>query len=1062
MNTVELDFNSITLRLSNANDWAVAPRIAGKCEDLGPGVFRYKLSTQNLEVIFKTFKPSVTKGHKFLEEMREKYRMHSSARNAVSQITKLERYPVPPNGKFVPYSHQTLIIGCIENAPYTPVFSDCFLPGTRVWQDGLYLPIEMIMEGTAIYTMFGRSTAARVVKRPYQGGTVRVTTSAGFHPVEVTEEHQFYALKKERCVIPSRGNTFCSDLCNRKCPLNKGYEPHAQYKVELIKAKDLTSDHCLLLPRTQDTPDNKEVSDGKLKAYGYWLAEGWLRKNKKMKGVYGISFGFNRSETTTLVADCVRALESLGYSPRVADVPSKPNVTCVNLDKDARDIALDIATECGEYSNKKKLPEWFWGLSRRQKVILLTALLKGDGCFKSTYDGLSSGKDTQHIRFTTVSYNLAVGVRDAISSLGIRVQVHIEPAKVDKKGLAHKEVYRINIPRRYTDIFGMSVEKKRQDLKQDHISHGGCQFTLTQISEISYGHYEGTVYNLTSAGHDSYLTDAGFSKNCGTGKTGSTLRAVELEIANKRISSGKVLVSAPLSILETSWMDDAMKFTDLRVALLWTKKSNKTILGEKSVYRDYGPKPEGALSSKSKKRNTFIHNFNGMSQSRLTTLDDPKEWTKYEFTTKYAIMPDGSELPFGPEFIRTTAKESTRENFIVEQLLRDDVDVYFINHDGVRIYEDLLKKHKFEWVIVDESTKIKSASSQVFKSHVDISWHAKRRTILTGTPNPNGFEDLWAQYYFLDRGLTLHTSYKDFLADYFKPINVGFFNGRDATKWVPKSEEDVQRLVTHVKTGAIFLDQRDCVDLPERVDLSREVAMTEEQSKAYLEMEKELVATLQDSNNITHTAEAVNRLSQIMKLRQITSGFVVTDTSTGFTVRFPENPKWNELDELVDELGDKKLVVVCEFKEEIEALKERLAKFGGVGAVYGDESLADRTDYIRSFQTTDAIRFMILQPQAAAHGITLTKSPYMAFMSYSYNFEHYYQVGKRIERIGQKERMIMSHFLARTACGQETIDHDLRSILTDKSRDRDRLFKDKQGVIDFANTLTQRVVARHG
>lgn len=675
MNTVEVEFSSFTVRLTDPQDWALAPRLAGKVEDLGPGVFRYKLSIQNLEAVFGCFKHrnlQVTKGHGFLEEMRRKYKSLQQARHTTQQIMKLDRYPVPPNGKFVPYAHQTKIIGCIENNVNTPVYADC-----------------------------------------------------------------------------------------------------------------------------------------------------------------------------------------------------------------------------------------------------------------------------------------------------------------------------------------------------------------------------------------------------GTGKSGSSLRAIELEIANGRITPGKVLVTAPLSILDTSWADDAKKFTDLRVAILWTKKTNKAVLGEKSVYKNHGPKPEGALTTKSKKKSKFIHNYNGMAQDALTTLDDPKEWTKYEFSYKVAVLADGEEVIFGDEFIRTTAKENTRENFIIEQLLRDDVDVYLINHDGVRIYEEILKRHVFEWVIVDESTKIKSASSKVFKAHVDISWKCKRRMVLSGTPNPNGFEDLWAQYYFLDRGLTLHSNMKDFLADYFKPINVGHFGGKDAVKWVLKSEQDAKRLVDHVKAGAVFLDQRDCVDLPQRVDMRREIEMSEEQSKAYQEMEKELVAVLRDANSVEHTAEAVNRLSQIMKLRQITSGFVTTDTATGHTVHFKDNPKWDELDDIIEELGGKKLVVVCQFKEEIRAMEKRLSKYGGVGAIYGEEKLADRVDYIRSFQNADDIRFMILQPQAAAHGITLTKSPYMVFMSLDFNFEYYYQTGKRIERIGQKERMIVWHMLARTAGGDETVDHDLMAVLTDKGKDRDRLFKEEKGMVEIANALTKRIVERH-
>ena len=106
---------------------------------------------------------------------------------------------------------------------------------------------------------------------------------------------------------------------------------------------------------------------------------------------------------------------------------------------------------------------------------------------------------------------------------------------------------------------------------------------------------------------------------------------------------------------------------------------------------------------------------------------------------------------------------------------------------------------------------------------------------------------------------------------------------------------------------------------------------------------------------------------------------------------------------------------------------------------------------------------MVLQPQAAAHGITLTAASHLVFTSLDYNFEYYYQVAKRIERIGQKSPIFICHIVARHQDGTETVDEDLMEVLVGKSGDRTALFQSEQPSIDnIADQLTQRLVERVG
>lgn len=533
--------------------------------------------------------------------------------------------------------------------------------------------------------------------------------------------------------------------------------------------------------------------------------------------------------------------------------------------------------------------------------------------------------------------------------------------------------------------------------------------------------------------------------DCGTGKTGSTLRAIEIMIQRGEVSKGKVLVTAPLSILETSWVEDAKKFTWLNPCVLWTSAANERIYGEEVFLADLGPKPDDAISVKKRTKTFFKQKTTGSVRESITVLDEATgPWEKYECKVSCAYFMDKEPVVFGEVRGRTFEMDNTKEKMLLEKLEDPQYDVYFMNHDGVRIYEKLLKD-RFEWVVIDESTKIKTYDSGVTESHVAISWNCKRRTALSGTPNPNGFQDLWSQYNFLDRGLTFSRSIKDFLVDYFRPVKIGNFKikgrggeSKGAAKWVIRSVADANRLIERAHNVGIFIKQRDCVDLPSRTDLKREVILDKKTSDMYRKMEEEFLLEVQSAEGGDVVVEAKNILAKTMKLRQLLQGFIVDNE--GNTHKLPSTPKLDDLDALLEEMGDSKVVMACQFTNEIDELLKRYAE-KGIIAIRGGMKKGEAATYVRQFQTEEKPQYAALQPKSAAHGITLTEAPYFVHLSLDYNFEFYYQICKRIERIGQKNKMFMYHMLARLDDGSETIDHDLFEIVTRiKTGAREMLF----------------------
>lgn len=604
------------------------------------------------------------------------------------------------------------------------------------------------------------------------------------------------------------------------------------------------------------------------------------------------------------------------------------------------------------------------------------------------------------------------------------------------------------------------MDKKRDELR-NYVTGTNRVVELLQherLPVVPNGKFIPYAHQTQAVGVIEVYPHAAVILDCGTGKTGSVARAIELAIERGEVMRGKILVSAPLTILKTSWVADVNKFTNLTPCVLRVKESNKDILGEERPLHDFGPEPDDTVSVKKRKKTFYRHDKHGGVVEEMNTLTKATgPWTKFRGTVSMSINMNGEERPFGWVTGRAVTKEETKKIKLREMLDDPKNDIFLINHDGVKIYEDLLKEHGFAWVIVDESTEIKSPSSKTFKSHVDISWNCKRRNIMTGTPNPNGFKDLWAQYYFLDRGLTLEGSMKDFLAEYFIPIRIGHFRGKDAIEWTINAANR-DRIVSRIKRTGIFKNQRDCIDLPPRVDMEREVAMTSEQAKAYLEMEKELITEFTDARTSQRVrAEAVNTLVKMMKLRQITSGFMAGEE--GIKGVFDINPKLDDLDKFLENFGDNKLIIVCQFTEEIKIVLERYKDIG-ITHIAGDVKVDDRDQRVIDFQTTDKYRAMVLQPAAAAHGLTLTASSYTFFLSLDYNFEYYYQVAKRTERLGQKNNLFVIHSLATLEDGGETIDHDLLSVLKEKNKDRDILFSETRDVPDLAQALAERMIKR--
>lgn len=258
--------------------------------------------------------------------------------------------------------------------------------------------------------------------------------------------------------------------------------------------------------------------------------------------------------------------------------------------------------------------------------------------------------------------------------------------------------------------------------------------------------------------------------------------------------------------------------------------------------------------------------------------------------------------------------------------------------------------------------------------------------MMTGTPAAQGPEDAFG------------------LAKLVNPAGVPkFFNAwKDMVmykvsqyRWKPK--EHSERTVHRVLQPAVRFTKEECLDLPDMVYVKRDVALTKQQELYYNRLKNQMVMDVA-GEQIT----AVNAAVMMGKLLQISAG--ASYTESGDTVQFDIGNRYSVLKEVIAESTHKVLVFVP-FKHVINMLTEQLGKDGITSAVInGDVSAGERTAVFKQFQEQPDPRVLVIQPQAAAHGVTLTAANTVVWWAPTSSLETYAQANARVHRKGQKNK----------------------------------------------------------
>jgi SNF2 family DNA or RNA helicase len=318
------------------------------------------------------------------------------------------------------------------------------------------------------------------------------------------------------------------------------------------------------------------------------------------------------------------------------------------------------------------------------------------------------------------------------------------------------------------------------------------------------------------------------------------------------------------------------------------------------------------------------------------------------------------------------------------KVIQGNAEFVIINYDGVPIMMEYLMLAGFDLVIADEANAVKTTSTRRWKSMAKLVKPNTWLWMMTGTPAAQSPVDAYG------------------LAKLVNPNGVPrFFNGfREQVmqkvtnfKYIPRP--NAKDIVHAALQPAIRFTKKECLDLPEITYVTRHVPMTQQQKHYYDEFRKHMLISAA-GEQIT----AANAAVKLNRLLQIASG--ASYTESGAILDYDISNRYRVLEEVISET-DRKVLVFVMYTHAIQALQSRLKEDGyTVGVINGAVSAGERTRLFRAFQDDPDPRILIIQPQSAAHGVTLTAADTIVWWGPTSSLEIYAQANARPHRAGQK------------------------------------------------------------
>ena len=345
--------------------------------------------------------------------------------------------------------------------------------------------------------------------------------------------------------------------------------------------------------------------------------------------------------------------------------------------------------------------------------------------------------------------------------------------------------------------------------------------------------------------------------------------------------------------------------------------------------------------------------------------------------------------------------------------LNTPADLYIVNRENIVWLVDYYRNSwPFDMVVVDESSSFKNHSAKRFKALASVGSRIERMVELTGTPSPNGLEDLWAQVFLLDGGQRLGAKYTGFRERYFQPDKRGADGMVYSYAAKPGSEQGILDRISDI---CISMKAEDYLQLPDVTYHEIPVVLDPKSQKAYNDLEMRMVLELpEDEENISVTSAAA--LSN--KLLQLANGAVYDEDHAVHEVH---GCKIEAFLELLESLRGKPVLVFYTFQHDRERILKALA--GSGLRIRELKTTKDEDDW-----NVRQIDILLTHPASSAYGLNLQQGGnHVVWFGLTWNYELYTQANKRLHRQGQTEKVIIHHLVC-----SGTRDEDVMQALNRK------------------------------
>ena len=338
-----------------------------------------------------------------------------------------------------------------------------------------------------------------------------------------------------------------------------------------------------------------------------------------------------------------------------------------------------------------------------------------------------------------------------------------------------------------------------------------------------------------------------------------------------------------------------------------------------------------------------------------------------------------------------------------------DADLYVIGRDNVVWLVELMQKRRkgwpFDMIVIDELSSFKNSQAKRFRALRRAIPFAHRVVGLTGTPSPNGLMDLWSEIYLLDQGERLGKTIGWYRDEYFRP---GMRNGYTVYKWEPRkgAQKEIEKRISDI---CVSMSAADYLQLPERIDNVIPVRLTDEERKAYDEMERDQLLQLGEDETVV----ALNAAAVMSKLLQIANGAVYAE---GGAVMRIHDEKARALEEIIDTTGEPVLVFYS-FRHDLETIQRRIPE---ARTLEGPEDIAA--------WNRGEIRVLLAHPASVGYGLNLQEGGHViVWYGLTWSLELYQQANARLHRQGQERPVIVHHLIT-----EGTVDEQVMKALQAK------------------------------